>query len=62
MVALGMGPMVLGSTAGGIGGRTPPRDPIGYGREAMRWRRWSNWPQFSAGSAAESLGRYNRLV
>ena len=62
MVARGMGPMVLGSTAGGVGARTPSRDPIGYRREAMGWRKWSNWRQFSAGTAAESLGRYNRLV
>ena len=63
MVARGMGPMVLGSAAGGVGApRTSPRDPIGYSREAMGWRKWSNCRQFSAGAAAESLGRYNRLV
>ena len=49
MVARGMGPMVLGSTAGGVGPVRPPRDPIGYRREAMGWRKWSNWRQFSAG-------------
>ena len=43
------------STAGGGGTRTPPRDPIGYGREAMRWRMWSNWRQVSAGSGGQSL-------
>ena len=62
VVARGMGPMVLGSTAGGVEARTPPRDPIGYRREAMEWRKWSNWRQFSAGAATESLGRYNRLL
>ena len=33
-----------------LGPVRPPRDPIGYGREAMRWRMWSNWRQISAGS------------
>ena len=43
------------STAGGGGTRKPARDPIGYGREAMRWRMWSNWRQVSAGSGGQSL-------
>ena len=62
MVARGMGPMILGSAASGVGPRTPPRDPIGYRREAMGWRKWSNGRQFSAAAAAKSLGKYNRLV
>ena len=49
------------STAGGGGPRTPARDPIGYGREAMRWRMWSNWRQVSAESGGQSLKKYNRF-
>ena len=50
------------STAGGGGGtRKPARDPIGYGREAMTWRMWSNWRQVSAGSGGQSLKKYNRF-
>ena len=49
------------STAGGGGTRKPARDPIGYGREAMRWRMWSNWRQVSAGSGGQSLKKYNRF-
>ena len=49
------------STAGGGGTRKPARDPIGYGREAMRWRMWSNWRQVSARSGGQSLKKYNRF-
>ena len=42
------------STVGGGGTRKPARDPIGYGREAMRWRMWSNWRQVSARSGGQS--------
>ena len=49
------------STAGGGGTRKPAHDPIGYGREAMRWRMWSNWRQVSAGSGGQSLKKYNRF-
>ena len=49
------------STVGGGGTRKPARDPIGYGREAMRWRRWSNWRQVSARSGGQSLKKYNRF-
>ena len=49
------------STVGGGGTRKPARDPIGYGREAMRWRKWSNWRQVSARSGGQSLKKYNRF-
>ena len=49
------------STVGGGGTRKPARDPIGYGREAMRWRMWSNWRQVSARSGGQSLKKYNRF-
>ena len=49
------------STVGGGGTRKPARDPIGYGREAMRWRMWSNWRQGSARSGGQSLKKYNRF-
>ena len=49
------------STAGGGGTRKPARDPIGYGREAMTWRMWSNWRQISAESGGQSLKKYNRF-
>ena len=49
------------STAGDGGARTPPRDPIGYGREAMRWRMWSNCRQVSVESGGQSPQKYNRF-
>ena len=49
------------STVGGGGTRKPARDPIGYGREAMRWRMWSNWRQVAARSGGQSLKKYNRF-
>ena len=62
MVARGMGPMVLGSTAGGVG---PPYATPRPHRLSSRGdgvaKVVERAPIFGE-SAAESLGRYNRLV
>ena len=62
MVARGMGPMVLGSTAGGVGPRTPTPRPHRLWPRGDEVAKVVELAPVFGGTATESLGRYNRLV